>query len=255
MTYVQLLRLRKQFMVYSWIVALIFLLILIPTHWPGAVVHGDDPGRVPLSVLLAVVGFCAIIFATTLGSSLNKENDGVEMVWTKPVTRERLAASYIALDLVAIVASYALAFVLALLVIASFGLLHIIQVDGKWLPVLVLTLGVAFMWYGLLQAMTSWQVGRGGMIIGLSWAAAAFVLPALIALTMGNPGLHQVALALNLLNPLAYLSSGSAHVHVGISAPGPTLIPQDPWVRAAMTWSFGIVGSLVAIAAWKRLEV
>jgi len=254
MTYVQLQRLRKALTVYAVVVVVVFLLILIPTHWPGADVH-NDAGTIPLSILLAIIGFCSILFATVIATSLNKENDGVEMVWTKPVARERLAAAYIALDLAAIAAAYVIALALALVLIASFGQLGAIKPDEKWLPTLLLTFGIAFMWYGMLQALTSWQVGRGGMIIGLSWALFSFVLPAVIILTMRTPGLHEIVLALSLLNPLAYLTSSSAHIHIGISARGPTYIPSDVWVRIALTWGFGVLGSLIAIAGWKRLEV
>src|SRR4029077_2513671 len=108
MAYVEMLRLRKALAIYAIVVVAVFLLILIPSHWPGAVVHGDTAVSIPLSVLLPIVGFCAIIFATTISTSLNRENDGVEMVWTKPVSRERLALTYIAFDLAAIVLAYAL---------------------------------------------------------------------------------------------------------------------------------------------------
>jgi hypothetical protein len=255
MYYVELLRLQRAFMIYGGVVLAVFLLILIPSHWPGAVVNKGDSGLIPLSALVTIVGFCAIIFATTIGTTLNRENDGVEMVWTKPVARERLALAYIALDLAAIVVAFFLALVLAVLIFASFGLVKIIQPDDKWIPFLLLTFGIAFMWYGLLQGLTSWHVRRGGIVVGLSWALAAFVLPGLTALTMHSPGLHEVVMALNLLNPLAYLSSSSAHIHIGVSTGGPSLIPHDVWVRAAMTWGFGVLGCLAAIVGWKRLEV
>src|SRR6202162_5566785 len=257
MAYIELMRLRKALLIYAAVVVAVFLLILIPSHWPGAVIHTDSAVSIPLSVLLPIVGFCAIIFATAIGTSLNRENDGVEMVWTKPVSRERLALTYIGLDLAAIVLAYVLAFALALIILASFGLLKFIHADAAWFPILMVTLGVAFMWYGLLQSLTSWQAGgRGGIIIGLSWAACAFLLPALTAATIRSPGLHQFILVLNFLNPLAYISaSGSSHVHVGVSVGGPTPIPHDVWARVAITWGFSLLGSLAAIVGWKRLEV
>jgi hypothetical protein len=254
MYYIELLRLRKSFIIYGGILGALFLLSMITTHWPGAVVNKGDSGTIPLSVLLSIVGFCAIIFATAIGTSLNRENDGVEMVWTKPIARERLAVMYIALDLAAIIVAFLVPLALAVLIFASFGLTKIIQPDDKWISVLILTFGIAFMWYGLLQGLTSWQSGRGGIMVAISWAAAAVVLPLLMAATARSPGLHEVIMVLNLLNPLAYLSS-SAHVQIGVDAGAPTLIPHDVWARVAMTWGFGILGSLAAIVGWKRLEV
>jgi hypothetical protein len=254
MTYVQLLRLRRALTVYGGIVLTVFLLILIPTHWPGVDIHNDGSGSLPLSILV-LVGFCAIIFATVIGTSLNSENDGVEMVWTKPIARDWLALRYIALDLMAIVAAFVLAFILAILILASVGLASSIRADTAWLPTLLLIFGVAFMWYGILQGLTSWQTSRGGMIIGLSWAASVFVLPAFVWLTLRSPVLHEIAMVLNLLNPLSYFTGHNAHVHIGISPPGPSLIPHDIWLRVAMSWGFGLLGSLAAIVGWKRLEV
>jgi hypothetical protein len=254
MYYIELLRLRKSFIIYGGILMSLFLLSMITTHWPGTVVHKGESGTIPLSVLLSIVGFCAIIFATAIGTSLNRENDGVEMVWTKPIARERLALMYVALDLAAIVVAFLVPLALAVLIFASFGLTKVIQPDDKWISVLILTFGIAFMWYGLLQGLTSWQSGRGGIVVAVSWAAAAVVLPVLMAATARSPGLHEVVMLLNLLNPLAYLSS-SAHVQIGVDAGAPTLIPHDVWARAAMTWGFGLLGSLAAVVGWKRLEV
>ena len=256
MIYVQLLRLRKSFVIFGIIIGTLLLLGIVTSHWPGAEIDtGSGPHKIPLSGLLFFAAYCGIAFATAIGTSLNRENDGVEMVWTKPISRERLALLYLLCDLAAIVVATALALAAVLIGMASVGFLKYLFVDAGSLKVAALGLGVAFMWYGMLQALTSWQVGRGGMIIGLSWALFSFVLPAVIILTMRTPGLHEIVLALSLLNPLAYLTSSSAHIHIGISARGPTYIPSDVWVRIALTWGFGVLGSLIAIAGWKRLEV
>ena len=254
MTYVQLLRLRKALTIYSVVVVVVFLLILIPTHWHGAHVNNDTSGSIPLSIVF-LVGFCAIIFATASGTSLNRENDGVEMVWTKPIARGQLALRYIGLDLAAIAVAFIVAFILAVIGLASFGLAGSIRADDTWLPTLLLYFGVAFMWYGFLQALTSWQTGRGGMLVGLSWAAFALVLPAFLGLTTHVAGLHEVAMALYVLDPLGYLGSSGGHVQIGISTSAASPIPHDIWLRIAMTWGFGILGSLTAIVGWKRLEV
>jgi len=248
------LRLRKALTIYAGVVGAVFFLILIPTHWPNATVHNDTNGSVPLSILL-LVGFCAIIFGTAVSTSLNRENDGVEMVWTKPIARDRLAMRYIALDLAAIAVAFVVALVLAVLVFASFGMLGAIRADEGWFSTALLIFGVAFMWYGILQALTSWQTGRGAIVIGLSWATFAIVLPAFLALTAHIPGLHEIAVALNFLNPLSYLSTNNGTIHIGLSTGGSSLIPHDTWLRVAITWAFGLLGSVAAIAGWKRLEV
>jgi hypothetical protein len=192
-----------------------------------------------------------------IGTSLNKENDGVEMVWTKPIERGLLAVRYIALDFGAILAAYAVAVVLCLLALGSFGLLKYLVVDDRTLPTLIIGLGVAIMWYGLMQALSSWQRGgRGGMIIGLSWAAA-FVLASLAEATAGGglPLLHSLVIALDVVNPLAYFSS---YALSGYGAHVSPVLPQalaGTTMRELATWSIGIVCCAAAVAGWKRLEV
>ena len=83
----------------------------------------------------------------------------------------------------------------------------------------------------------------------------ALVLPAVLGLTTHVAGLHEVAMALYVLDPLGYLGSSGGHVQIGISTSAASPIPHDIWLRIAMTWGFGILGSLTAIVGWKRLEV
>ncbi len=255
MVYVELLRLRRAFTIYGSIVGGLFLFALIASHWPGNELHAEGgPRFLPLSALMFGAMYCAIIFATVISPSLNRENDGVEMVWTKPIARERLALLYMLCDLATVVVAFAFALSLMLLWLASVGLLRLVAVDASVLPVLAVGLGTAFMWYGLLQALTSWQLGNCGIVVGVSWGLA-FVLIGFGAGTQAHPSLHAFFMALNFLNPLAYFTSYVMHLRTPGSPEVSALIPVDAWGRAALTWSFGILGCAGAIVGWKRLEV
>lgn len=264
MTYVQFLRLRKMLTIYAIVAGAVFLLFVARAHAPNASFHFDNGPRhqihqfssIPLSGVLFLSAWCAIIFATIVGTSLNRENDGVEMVWTKPVARGRLAVEYILMDFAAIVVAMLLAVALCALALASVGLLKYLTVDARTLPTLVIGLGTAFMWYGLLQALSSWQAGgRGGMVIGISWAAT-FVLMSLAGATaVTNPSLHQLFLALDVLNPLAYFSSYTLSHYGAHASP---VLPQPlagTEMRSILTWGIGLLGCTAAIVGWKRLEV
>jgi hypothetical protein len=255
MIYVQLLRLRKSFVIFGIIIGTLLLLGIVTSHWPGAEIDtGSGPHKIPLSGLLFFAAYCGIAFATAIGTSLNRENDGVEMVWTKPISRERLALLYLLCDLAAIVVATALALAAVLIGMASVGFLKYLFVDAGSLKVAALGLGVAFMWYGMLQALTSWQKGgRGGMMIGISWGAA-FVLMAFAAGTRGNPALHALFTFINIFNPLAYFGGYVISSHAS-SGQLQTFVPIDTWARAALTAGFGVVWSAIAILGWKRLEV
>jgi len=266
-TYVQFLRLRKALTIYGIVVGSIFLFGLIVGHWPNARFdfgHGlhhaltetsSIPKSIPMSGVLFLAAWCAIIFATVLSTSLNKENDGVEMVWTKPIARERLAVQYIGLDLSAILVAFACPAVLCIIAIASVGGLEYLRFDARTWQTLIIGLGTAFMWYGLVQALTSWQRGRGGMAVGLSWAAAFLVLSFAEATHFVPGPLHQILLAADVLNPLAYFSSYSLS---GYGAHASPVLPQvfaGTEMRSILTWSIGFLGCAGAVGGWKRLEV
>jgi len=266
MTYAQILRLRRALRIYGFVVGGIFLVVVLFGHLPNASFDVDTSSghhtlngvrSINWSGLLFFSGWTAIIFAAVIGTSLNKENDGVEMVWTKPIERGLLAVRYIALDFGAILAAFALAVALCLLMLASFGVLKYLIVDDRTVPTLVIGLGAAFMFYGLMQALSSWQPGgRGGMIIGLSWATA-FVLASLAGATAGGglQALHPLFLTLDIVNPVAYFSS---YTLSGFGAHASPVLPQaiaGTEMRSIVTWSIGILGCAVAIAGWKRLEV
>jgi hypothetical protein len=259
MTYPQILRLRKTLTIYGSIIGGLFLIALMIAHSPHAASDLSDASKrkliaIPLSALLFSAAWGAIIYATAISRSLNREYDGVEMVWTKPIARERLALSYILLDFAAIVVAFIAAAALCVLLIASLGLLTHISVDNRTVPTLVIGLGAAFMWYGLMQGLTAGQRFRGGVITGVSWAAA-FVFISLAEATQGGiEPLHTIFTILNVVNPLAYFSSYSLS---GYGAHPSPVLPQaiaGTEMRMLMTWSLGLIGCAAAIAGWKRLE-
>ena len=59
-------------------------------------IGNDMTAHIPVGVLFAIAEGFALITATMLGGALAKENDGhLEIAWTKPVSRERLALASI----------------------------------------------------------------------------------------------------------------------------------------------------------------
>lgn len=128
MSYVEFLRVRRAFYIYAAIVATIVLIIVVSIHaarfhgsggsvhisiGTGTDVRGDthapggsrnDIGAIPLGLLLGLAGYFSAAFGTVLASSLNRENER-GFAFTKPVSRARLALSYMAVDVAAIVAA------------------------------------------------------------------------------------------------------------------------------------------------------
>jgi hypothetical protein len=258
MAYVELLRLRKALMWYGGVFVVSFIVFFLAIHAPGADVSSGkgDQGAIPLGIIIAGLAWCPMVLGTVLGVSLNRENEGVEMVWTKPIARERLALSYILVDLGAIAVAYfiSIAFVLLVLAtLAAMGHVHSLTVDESVVRNFVLGMGISFMYYALLQAATSWNPGRAGLVVGLSWALFFFLI--ILSQVPLGPVLHSLAVLLNYLNPLAYLSSVHSSGGMATDIQIRSINQLDYTTRLLLVWSIGIIAAAGAIFGWKRMEV
>ena len=265
MGYVELLRLRNGLTICVSILcglaafALFLAWVLVRTH----AITGDvnHVGGVGLSVLVGLAAYPAAGFTTGFGWSLNNATENAQLLWTRPISRVRLALTYLGLD--AAVITLVFLFALGLYVLVVYGLRDIIgfpralQIDEAMLPGILVGIGVPFMWFGLVQAATAFNRLRGGMVAGLSWPVF-FILAWLIAVKL-EP-FHTIIAALNFLNPLAYkdlsgfvdqhMSSFTTTFHSGLS-----VVALGLWPRAALTWTIGAIGCAIAIAGWKRVEL
>jgi len=269
MAYVEMLRVRRTLAWYGAIAAIVtataLLGILGNPHDMHIVVGDGASGSAPspTAVFVLTCGYFTAIVSTILGPSLNRENDGVEIVWTKPLAREWIALRYMLVDAVGLLAAFAIA-VTAIGLIVHFalrthgaGLGSFVSVGPHTALVVALSLGVVVMWYGLIQALTSWRTGKGGMVAGLSWAAVFLLL--FLGSAPLPPVFHGITVALNFLNPLAYLSVHTAAEQVapfgGFGPHDSGILPLALGARIALSWLIGLAGCAIAIIGWKRMEI
>ena len=201
--------------------------------------------RYPLDVLLALGGFIAAIFATIIGASLSRENDGhLELVWTKPVSRMQAAFTMFAIDIAGIYVAFALCALTVELCVALFVGLPQITVGESSGTQLGIALLFPLAWYALTQAVSA-SLGRTGrMLCGLLWVPA-MIVPTMIAVPY--PAIRLMMRAVDTLNPLAYFA-----VHLGRVSP--TLLPQTPaWSISALA-SLTILAVAASLVQWHRLE-
>jgi hypothetical protein len=215
-----------------------------------AALAGKDFG-IPIGLVFGVASFVALAFATIIGTSLNKENTLGGFAFTKPVSRERLALTYFAVDAASIVAAFALAVLLGIVFLAIVGILGRLYVDRTALSIAVLGLGVSVMWYGMLQALTAGMRFGAGMFIGIGWGVFS-ILAAVYGVSELGPAFHAVVATLNYLNPLAYYTSLSMS---GSDVTTSSLLGLSEPLRLVIPYTVGIVGCAVAVAGWKRVEV
>jgi hypothetical protein len=249
MVYVEFLRVGRTLKWHLGILAVVTLLVLYFGHNTTVNVNGHSElysgMEVPLGVLSVIATFFASIYASSLGSSLNRENPMRDISWTKPISRSRLALQYIVTDIAAIVLVFALTMVAV--IIGILRLQFVPGVEVGFIPHIVLGLGVAVMWYALLQLITFWLPASARSAGGILWPVA-FVA---IALAKVPGTLGATARVLDIINPIAYMDgmiSDSSGVHqVSLSQ-----FPLEE--RALIVWLFSALFCAIVIALWPKKE-
>ena len=261
MAYVEFLRVRHALIVYAAIVLTLAAAFVVSFDLTFAGRTGSDALRnvhVPLGLLLGIAGYASVAFATVLAASLNADRGG--FAFTKPVSRARWAASYMLVDVAAILAAYTVALAGAVLLpLMTIGLIAHVYVDPHAAGIGLLGFGIALMWYGLLQAATVAYPGSGGRIVGLSWGAF-FMLVTLPGATFLGPAFHAVVTALNVVNPVAYFSSLTSGANDSNSTRASYAVARSVFAwsteaRAATTLAIGLAACALAAALARRVEV
>ena len=277
MVYVESLRVRRRLTIFMSIMIAITALLVLPAFFGHTYVdtHGGKTigysssgtevgsgsqglqqlvahSNIPFSALLGVAALLTYIFATQVGSSLNAQNASLNLTFTKPESRERIALSFFAIDVAAIVLCYALCTVVVCVVpFALLGLLGYVYRDPYVVPVALVGIGAPFMYYGILQCATAWSRGGTGAIVGLSWPL--FVLCAF----PGTPPFGVIVNALvelvRSLDPLVYLGAAMTHLGPADIVAGTAVTPLLQSI--AIVWLIGIAGCALATFEWRRLEV
>ena len=272
MEYVEFLRVRRVFTIFALFVAVIMLLVIadivftwiqggsissfgLSTHDTSHRNHSNlftysATSRVPLSILLGIASYMAIVVATQFASSLNKENDGLDYVFVKPVRRELMAMRFIAIDIGGILAIFAFTFAAELVPLALLHAVDRIVIDARAIWICGLGLGVAFMWYGVLQAVTASYRGKGGTIVAFSWGIFV-ALAGLGYVSALGPIVLGVVHVLNFVNPIAYFSGIVSHVGTFDidSVLGIPIVARVPIV-----WAIAFLSLAIAAISWKRVE-
>jgi len=256
MEYVELLRARRVLFWYGGILFALIAIGLALAFKDGPPVVQMSHGRnlqIPFEALVVGAAFGPLILAAFLGVGLDAEFKTAAITWTRPLARMTIALRYVAIDLGALIVAAIITFAAVMICITALGLLKFVTYGSNGIPPLgpaeyvLLGLGCAVMWYGLVVLVTMLLPGRGSAVAGGSWAYA-LIVPALAEIPF-PPALHHVMVALNYVNPLAYIGShgrngGANHVVVGSSLQ-----------HAVAVWLIGIVAVAIATQLWVRREV
>jgi hypothetical protein len=272
MTYVEYLRVRHALVVYAAIVAAIAFITLIITLFGGGNVEVDTHGSgaaashvmthttvraavsedfrrsghtIPISALLVLAGYAAVVMASIFGMFLSRERLHVPVSWTKPVSREWFALAYLGVDVAAVVVAFLVFFAGELVVTWGVGVAPFLRSDVYVGAALLLMSGMALAYYGIVRAICAAFPSQAGAIAGGSWGVF-FALMLLAAAPLPRIA-HAVIIALNFLNPLAYLS------HVDESHSG-GILPVTGDAGAALVWLLAIVAMALSVVLYRRPE-
>ncbi|HET9343010.1 MAG TPA: hypothetical protein VFO25_08880 [Candidatus Eremiobacteraceae bacterium] len=204
----------------------------------------DQPMQFSLVVVWAFAGIITSIYASILGGSLARENDGhLPVAWTKPYSRPVHALAKMAVDLGGIAFVFALTCAVVFIYLAAIGVMRdIVVTPDTWTQLLRFFIAPAA-FYGLVQALTSTLARRAGAVIGFTWVG----LIGLIALSFKYlpPPFHAIVDFLNYANPLVYIA-------FDVDKNG-TVVTYGTAAAAALAL-IAIIGSATAIIRWQRLE-
>jgi hypothetical protein len=208
--------------------------------------------EIPWAFLCAIAAILAIIFSTTGATSLASKNRHLHLEFTRPTSRERSTLVTIGIDVAATAIAFAIGFALLLVPLTVVGWLDRIEPSPATLFVVAFGLGIAYMWYGMVQAITVLMRSGGGTIAGTSWAVFVFLLG------LGQLGINDfdrplvlTIHALNWANPLAHLQTFFADA---------TLSGRQSLVTGSVRdftiiWSVAFVTLALAVVQRKRMEV
>jgi hypothetical protein len=249
MIYVEYLRVRTSLAWHAGILAALTLLVLATNHSTSVIVNGHPAvttgARISLAVLAPIAAFFGAIYASSAGTSLNRENSTRDISWTKPVSRTMLALQYVLVDLAGIALAFTIAMLAVYAVVVRMGVVPVIE--ESLVPQLALALGIATMWYALIQLLTFWFGPAARAVGGILWPVALVCLG-----IAGVPGLYgALARAINIINPLAYLSNFSVNGNGGHTH---TLWTLPAEMRTVVVWLFTVLFCAIAITFWRRKE-
>ncbi|MBC5815526.1 MAG: ABC transporter permease [Candidatus Eremiobacteraeota bacterium] len=214
------------------------------------IIHYINDRHFPADLFIVLCGFFAAVFASVIGGSLSKENDGhLELSWTKPVSRQTLAFTLFAIDAAGILAAGLLAFVTALVIEGMFLGRPVLVSSADTAGNLAMAVLFPLAWYAMGQALTA-SIRRCGIVIGMMWVAA---IMSISLLSIPNALLQTILRAINTINPLAYYVTQNGHTTTvnGVSA---TFLAATQGADILALGAITILAITASLVQWRRLE-
>jgi hypothetical protein len=201
--------------------------------------------------ILIGASFAALIMASMLAGTLNRDQSHLAYLWTRPVSRVSIALSYMLVDIATIVLSYGVVLAIGAMVFAVPPQNHLIF-DSQTAGIVVHSIALPLMAYALIEVGTSWNPQRQGAAVGIFWASAWV---SLILSEILPSSLAQFFRIVNLFNPIAYMTDIHGHgVNVAAGPEQSHIFALTFTAQTILAYAIFVVACAVAIYNWKRME-
>lgn len=262
MAYVEVLFARRMFTWFASIVVVVGIVVAAAAaSFPQNVHIQVNPQKpsvhdIPFGAIFSVAGYFTCVMTTLVVATLNRDREHLAYMWTRPASRLRIAFGYMLVDGITIVIAFVVVAVVTAGVMQNLPGVRL-GPDPNALTGLVRYLALPLMWYGVVEAATSWNSLRGSAAAGIAWAVF-WVLLIASAIRLPLPVSALLAL-LNIFNPLAYFATrhGESVLVDPITLSqvnGQHLIPIDYGAQTVLAYAIFIGGCIVAAYAWRRME-
>jgi hypothetical protein len=245
MYHIEVLRTWRLYWRYLIVLAAIYVLVSII----AALSHYGPPTDLGIKYSAGghaeIVAFVCLLIASILGSSLSRHRDHVDFAMTKPRSRSAFVANVFGVDSAGLVVIFLTTTVAFVALHIAVGETHSVIFDASSWYGIALAFGGVLAWYAIVQAVTCTQDTSRLAIIVV--AAAAIILLRLGWLDLG-PGLNGLVAALNLVNPVTYLTTIPFYAVAGPASLSLVL-------RALAIYLVAAVAGLIALVRWQRVEV
>jgi hypothetical protein len=247
MEYVELLRVRRGLIAYLVALVFCFAVVSLVLHGHGGIHINMSFGKDGVSIgdLLQLGGVAALFLATGFAANLAAEGATLPFLWTKPITRTALALRFVAVDALGIAAGIVACALVAAIVVAGIGGVRAIHPNAALASDAALALGAPLAWYGITLLLGA-RLGRDAASRAGALVWPVFILLELLAVAALPPAGHALAVALEHVDPLAYLL-GSEHADTG-------LLHLGTGPRAAACWAIAALTIPAAIRLWSLRE-
>ena len=208
-------------------------------------------GPIDVGMLFSFLTLFGAIIATVLAAPLARENERLEVAWTKPVDRTLYALQLYGVDMIGVLAAMLMMTVACIAAYTLFQLPHLsVSADGAFHALVAFVACAA--WYAMYAAMTTWMKRGFGAIIGIAWPVALFV-PGLALIPMLGTAVgatfHWVFQIIAVVDPLAYL-----HLTMGVPRHDIGLAGIDEPLKLLILAALALVYGVAGLLEWRRVE-